>query len=51
MSFFEDQEDAWFDGGMEWYCKANQITPEACEGIPADFDPYEFWAEVSDNDE
>lgn len=44
--FFDDQQDAWFDGGMEWYCKENNIKPEDCGGIPGDFDPYVFWAET-----
>lgn len=46
MSYFDDQEDAWFDGGLEWYCKNNNIDPDKYNGgIPGDFDPYEFWNE------
>lgn len=49
-TFFEDQEEAWFDGGREWYMEQNGIkegTKEAEElGIMGDFDPYVFWVET-----
>lgn len=47
MSYFEDQEEAWFEGGREWYIKENNIPKKEAEelGIPGDFDPYVYWAE------
>lgn len=49
MSYFEDQEEAWFEGGREWYMEQNNIeegSKEAEElGIMGDFDPYLFWTE------
>jgi len=55
MSFFEDQEEAWWNGGREWYMKQNDIeegSPEALQlGIPGDFDPYVFWAEKDDEED
>lgn len=47
--FYEDQEEAWFDGGMEWYQTENSLSDKQMEkigGIPGDFDPYVFWAET-----
>ena len=44
MSYYDDQEEAWFDGGKEWYETEN----EPMDGIPGDFDPYVFWAETLD---
>lgn len=44
MSFFEDQEEAWFEGGREWYNRGLP-TNQQVHGIPGDFDPYEFWAD------
>lgn len=48
MSYFEDQEEAWFEGGREWYAKENGISPNdpSLDGISGDFDPFVFWAET-----
>ena len=54
MAFFDDQEEAWFDGGREWYQKSERLTNKQMEeigGIPSDFDPYVFWAEGFDPDD
>ncbi|MCK5017863.1 MAG: hypothetical protein KAS32_12440 [Candidatus Peribacteraceae bacterium] len=46
MTYFEDQLEAWLDGGCQAYCEENDIKPEDHEGgVPADFNPYEFWAD------
>lgn len=53
MSYFDDQFEAWFEGGREWYCLQNKLDPEEynyeVEGMPGDFDPYVFWAETEDS--
>ena len=49
--FFEDQEDTWFDGGREWYQKAEGLTDKQMEeigGIPSDYDPYMFMIDEED---
>lgn len=49
MTYFEDQEEAWFDGGREWYMTQSGIKEGTEEaeglGIMGDFDPYLFWGE------
>lgn len=45
MSYFDDQMEAWFDGGLEWYAKENGLNPNGLGAIPGDFDPYVFWGE------
>ncbi len=51
-TYYEDQEEAWFNGGREWYMKENGIkegSKKAEElGIMGDFDPYVFWGETMD---
>lgn len=51
-TYFDVQEEAWFDGGREWYMKNNPISDEEVEisGIPGDFDPYVFFAETIDEE-
>jgi hypothetical protein len=48
MSYFDDQFEAWFEGGREWYIASNPKEKDI-EGIPGDFDPYVFWAETQDD--
>lgn len=48
MSYFDDQIEAWFGGGREWYAKENNIPLKQLGIIPGDFDPYVFWGEAED---
>ena len=50
MSYFEDQDEAWWDGGREWYADEQgwDHNDPRLDVMPGDFDPFVFWAETSD---
>jgi len=52
MTYFEDQEEAWFEGGREWYQKEEGLSDSEMNtiGIPSDFDPYLFLAETTEEE-